>query len=137
MRPTGQTYYTFLSELPVPFGELRLVSDGAALTALGLKKSWAKFGHAAEYTLPGGATTISPPSQPSRRTPDVNRTPVSATCNWERSVSGASGIAIGGTRRQAVKLHRGRSDRRADRRRTRRQRSRRGTGTDRSAMPAW
>lgn len=34
MRQTGQTYYTFLSELPVPFGELRLVSDGTALTAI-------------------------------------------------------------------------------------------------------
>lgn len=34
------------------------IAHGAALTALGLKKSWAKFAHAAEYTLPGGTTLI-------------------------------------------------------------------------------
>lgn len=34
MRKTQPTYYTFLSGLPAPFGDLRLVSDGTALTAI-------------------------------------------------------------------------------------------------------
>ena len=37
---------------------LGLIAHGAALTALGLKKSYAKFAHGAEHVLPGGLTLI-------------------------------------------------------------------------------